>query len=140
MNQEYERIQVSIPHRAEYISLVRLAVSSVANRMGFDVESIEDIKVAVSEACANAILHDGCPAGENFVLTCQLRERNLDIFVSDYGRGYEISKIRDPEPDHLNEGGLGIFIIKSLMDEVKIESGKGQGTSIRMTKNLREDS
>ena len=136
----HEMIEVSIPHRAEYVSLIRLTVASIANRMGFDVEAIEDIKVALSEACSNAIMHGGCDTSDNFLIQFLLDNARLTISVSDFGKGYDAKAIPLPDIEKLNEGGLGIFIIRSLMDDVHIDTGNGQGTSIKMIKNLREDS
>ncbi len=50
-------ISLTLPTKSEYVSVARLTASVVANNMGFDIESIEDIKVAVGEACNNAVLH-----------------------------------------------------------------------------------
>jgi serine/threonine-protein kinase RsbW len=134
-----EMIELSIPHRSEYVSMIRLTVTSIASRMGFDIEEIEDMKVALSEACSNAILHGGCGAEENFLVQFIREPKRLVISVSDFGKGYCVQSLQEPSAEELNEGGLGIFIIKSLMDDVKIKSGSSQGTSITMIKKLRED-
>ena len=134
-----EMIELSIPHRSEYVSMIRLTVTSIASRMGFDIEEIEDMKVALSEACSNAILHGGCGEQENFLVQFIREQKRLVISVSDFGKGYSVQSLQEPNAEELNEGGLGIFIIKSLMDDVKIKSGSSQGTSITMIKNLRED-
>lgn len=134
-----ELIELSIPHRSEYVSMIRLTVTSIASCMGFDIEDIEDLKVALSEACSNAIMHGGCGEEENFLVQF-IREKNrLVISVSDFGKGYSVNTLQTPNTQQLNEGGLGIFIIRSLMDDVKIKSGNSQGTSITMIKNLKEE-
>lgn len=134
-----EMIELSIPHRSEYVSMIRLTVTVIASSMGFDIEEIEDIKVALSEACSNAIRHGGCSAEENFIVQFIREQGSLTISVSDFGKGYSVQTLQDPKLEELNEGGLGIFIIKSLMDDVKIKTGSSQGTSITMIKNLREE-
>lgn len=134
-----EMIELSIPHRAEYVSMIRLTAAAIASAMGFDIEAIEDIKVALSEACSNAIMHGGCAEEDNFIVQFIRETTRLEISVSDFGKGYQVQSLQAPKTEELNEGGLGIFIIKSLMDDVKIKSGNSQGTSITMTKNLRED-
>ncbi|SMP58291.1 ATP-binding protein [Anoxynatronum buryatiense] len=141
MNHEINRemIELSIPHRSEYVSMIRLTVTAIASSMGFDIEDIEDIKVALSEACSNAIMHGGCSAEENFVVQFIREQKRLTISVSDFGKGYSVQTLQDPKLEELNEGGLGIFIIRSLMDDVKIKTGSSQGTSITMIKNLREE-
>lgn len=134
-----ELIELSIPHRSEYVSMIRLTVASLASRMGFDIDDIEDMKVAISEACSNAIMHGGCGEEENFLVQFIREESRLVISVSDFGKGYSVNNLKTPNTEDLNEGGLGIFIIKSLMDDVKIKTGNSHGTSITMIKNLREE-
>ncbi len=134
-----DEIRLSIPNKPEYVGVARLTVAAIASRIGFDIEKIEDMKIAVSEACNNAIIHGCkyCDEGEyniNFTLT----EKKLTISVYDKGEGckHELEDIRKPNYNNLKEGGLGIFIIKSLMDDVEIESEKGKGMMIRMIKYL----
>lgn len=132
-----DEIRLSIPNKPEYVSVVRLTVAAIASRIGFDIEKIEDIKVAVAEACTNAITH-GCERsgkGEydiSFVLTGE----KITISVHDKGEGCQLESIEEPDLNKLNEGGLGIFIIKSLMDDVEIISEKGKGMMIKMIKYL----
>lgn len=127
-----ESINISLPSKPEYVSIARLTASFVANQMGFDIESIEDIKLAVGEACNNAILHSGTDKTYNLEFVKELD--NLIIEVVDFGNGFDIEKYRKPDAEELQENGLGLFIIKSLMDEVEIETNEGTGTKIKMSK------
>lgn len=129
-------LKFSIPGKPEYVGVVRLAVSSVANRAGFDIEAIEDIKVAVAEACNNAILHGIHENCCNYEVACSLDEKKLTIVIDDKGEGYNPIDYRAPDLNKPKEGGLGIFIIKTLMDEVEIMSDTGSGTTIKMTKYI----
>ncbi len=129
-------LKFSIPGKPDYVGVVRLAVSSVANRAGFDIEAIEDIKVAVSEACNNAILHGIHENCCNYEVACFLDEKKLTIVIDDQGEGYNTIDYLEPDLKHPKEGGLGIFIIKTLMDEVEIMSDKIKGTTIKMTKYI----
>ncbi len=135
-----DEIRLSIPNKPEYVRVARLTVAAVASRIGFDIEKIEDMKIAISEACNNAIAHGCKHKGEgeydiNFVLTGE----KITISVYDKGMGCKLEKIKKPDFSELNEGGLGIFIIKSLMDDVEIKSEKGKGTMIKMIKYLGDD-
>lgn len=129
-------LKFSIPGKPEYVGVVRLAVSSVANRAGFDIEAIEDLKVAVAEACTNAILHGVTENCCNYDVELLVEENKLTIEIKDNGAGYNIEGYREPDISNPKEGGLGIFIIKSLMDEVDILSSTGKGTIIKMTKYI----
>ncbi len=133
-----DEIKLSIPNKPEYVSVARLTVSAIANRMGFDIEEIEDIKVALAEACTNAITH-GINDYDNFQVSFMIDEDKLTVSVCDSGRGCAVKEIKNPDFNHLNnekEGGLGIFIIRSLMDNVEITSDLGSGTTITMTKYM----
>ena len=138
MSKKCDKINLSIPNKPEYVSVIRLTVTAIANRMGFDIEKIEDIKVAVAEACTNAITH-GKNDVDNFSVEFALEEEKLIITVCDNGIGCATNCIKSPDLTLLNEGGLGVFIIKSLMDDVSINSDLGKGTTITMTKFLGDD-
>lgn len=127
-----ESINMSLPSKPEYVSVARLTASFVANQMGFDIETIEDIKLAVGEACNNAILHSG--SDETYKLEFIKHSDNLTIEIVDHGKGFSIEKYKKPDAEELQENGLGLFIIKSLMDTVQIETSEGQGTKIIMSK------
>lgn len=130
-----ENISMSLPTKPEYVSVARLTASVIANKMGFNIEDIEDIKVAVGEACNNAIIH-GNSITHKFDINFFVEADNLTIEINDRGKGFEVEKCKKPDLCNPKENGLGIFIIKSLMDEVKLESSLGKGTIIKMTKQL----
>jgi serine/threonine-protein kinase RsbW len=127
---------MEISTNPDYVGIIRLATSGVANKVGFSVDEIEDIKVAVSEACTNAIRHSEV---NNFLIDFKLLQNGLCIEIKDQGKGYDIDSIEAVDLSNPKEGGLGIYIIKTLMDEVEIESGDGKGTIIKMTKYLGVD-
>lgn len=129
-----ESVNLSLPCRPEYVSVARLTASFVANQMGFDIEAIEDIKLAVGEACNNAVLHSG--NSPTYQLELKNMENSLIIEVKDSGRGFDKEAYKAPELDELQENGLGLFIIKSLMDDVQIQTFEGNGTKIIMSKDI----
>lgn len=126
-------LKFSIPGKPEYVSMVRMAVSSLASGVGFDVEAIDDIKVAVSEACTNVVRH-GCPGVQCYEVTCEVCKERMIICIIDHAGGYDVTKYKEPNPEEPRERGLGIFIIRALMDEVDIFSEIGEGTKIKMVK------
>lgn len=141
-------ISLTLPNRVEYLGVARLLVSGVANRMGFSYEEIEDIKLAVGEACTNAVEHayESEDGTYSLHLVCHVHEDRLWIEVSDQGKGFSIEDAQQQrttplmevmEEDELEEGGLGLFLIQALMDEVVFHTGAG--VSVSMTKYLRRD-
>jgi serine/threonine-protein kinase RsbW len=132
-------LKMSVPGKPEYVGTVRMTAASIASHAGFDIEAIEDIKVAVSEACNNTVVH-ACKAHvAEFEVEFASSEEALVITVSDAGLGYDTATYEEPVPGELQEGGLGIFIIRALMDEVNITSERGTGTSICMKKYIARD-
>ncbi|MPM07157.1 Serine-protein kinase RsbW [bioreactor metagenome] len=131
-----ETIKMEITSNPEYVGIIRLTTSGIANKIGFSMDDIEDIKVAVSEACTNAIKHSN---DDIFYITYTMLENGLTIEISDKGEGYNIENIPQPDLENPKENGLGLFIIQTLMDDVSIESIENQGTTIKMTKYLGVD-
>lgn len=128
-------IRMELPANPEYVSVARMTVFAISNMIGFNIEEIEDIKVALSEACTNAIKHS---QKDIFQLNFEIGKDRLDIEVTDEGVGYVIKDLSEPDPENPKENGLGLFIIKAFMDDVEIESNVGKGTRICMTKILEE--
>jgi serine/threonine-protein kinase RsbW len=133
-------VQLTIPADARWLTVVRLAVSGVASRLGASYEDVDDIKVAVSEACTNAIDHafEDRACGEGTIcIRCQPGEGELRIDVQDQGRGFDLSKaevVDDADPG--KRGGLGLFLIQRLMDEAEVVSRPGGGTRVTMVKRF----
>lgn len=131
-------VELEIPPRAEYVGLVRLVVSSVAaHHRLLDDDRLADLKLAVSEACTNAIeAHGGGPVDERVVVRCHEDQERFEVRVSDRGRGFDPTALpRHPpvtDPARLEyERGLGIPLIRALVDEVHFESSP-MGTSVRL--------
>ena len=131
-------VALTLPNAPEFVSVARLALSGVASRMGFNVDDIDDLKVAVSEACTNALKHGCVNKDGNYFVYYTIDGKKLIIEVCDSGKGIEVEKIKTPDFDHPKESGLGLYIIKTLMDEVEITNKENNGASIRMTKKVRE--
>lgn len=129
--------------RSENESFARGVISCFALQLNPSLSQIADIKTAVSEAVTNAIVH-GYPEGEGeIVLEAEINDNIIHINVFDDGVGIEnLEEALEPfyttMPDE-ERSGMGFTIMKSFMDEVKVESKKGEGTKVYMLKNLRTD-
>ncbi len=133
-----EVIELEIPARAEFVALARLVVSALASAdSNLAEERIDDLKLAVSEACTNAIeAHDAAGTLERVLVRCKAGDDALEVCVEDRGHGFDPSGLPDhppvTDPDRLKfERGLGIPLIKALVDEVEF-SPTGHGTSVRL--------
>lgn len=143
--EKFDFIEMTIPAKADYIGVIRLTISGIANRMSFPYEDIEDLKVAVSEAITNAVTHayNDEETGE-VRLGFGVYEDRLEIMVADSGVSFNMKEVRKEigphnksEPvENLREGGFGLFLINALMDEVEIHDN--HGVIIVMTKFISE--
>lgn len=130
-------IKMTLPTEPKLISVIRMTASSIANHIGFNIEEIEDVKIAVSEACSNVIKYSNV---ETFDLYFSSGEDFIEVQVEDKGTGCNSEEIKDPIFDENRScGGLGIYIIKTLMDDVKVISQKENGTVIYMKKTIGRD-
>lgn len=130
-----ENITLSLPSKAEYVSVARLTASVIANNMGFNIEDVEDIKVAVGEACNNAVLHGKCDQ-DRFHIDFEVYEEEFTVIVKDTGNGFDFIEYKEPDLNNPRENGLGLFIMKSLMDDVEVTSSIEDGTCIKMVKKI----
>ena len=129
-------VRLTIPAKAEYITLVRLALSGISQSRELSDDALGDLKLAVTEACSNSIRHAYTDGREGSVdVVYELHPDRLIVEVCDDGPGFSV-----PEPavigeDGLNEGGLGIAIIRELADELELGPGDGgQGSRLRFVK------
>lgn len=145
-------MEIRIPAKAEWVRVVRLAVAGVAGRMGFSFDEVEDIKLAVAEACNNAILHAGSVSDSLSEESCATRvqvevtplHNRLDIRITDEGStdsvefpdAQEVPDYSADEYEDLPESGMGLLLIRSLMDDVEQFSGSQMQTTLRMVKYL----
>jgi serine/threonine-protein kinase RsbW len=133
-----EIIELKLPAKSKYVSIARMTVSGIATKMGFKSEAIEDIKVAISEACNNAVQYAYTDKKNNFFNISFLIELTaLTITVSDTGIGFNPdSPPQRAITDNDIHLGMGLKFIQQLMDKVKITSLPGQGTIVQMRKKL----
>ncbi|HEY2474241.1 MAG TPA: ATP-binding protein [Candidatus Cybelea sp.] len=130
-----ELVELRIPSRPEWVALARLAAATVANRLRFSIEEIEDVKLAVAEACTAVIQNEG--HGEFIDLTCEALSGSLRIRVRDSGRhGVHLTEAPSINFDEARIAGLGIFLIRTLMDEVSYDVSGQMGTDLLMVKRL----
>ncbi|WP_168119684.1 anti-sigma B factor RsbW [Paenibacillus sp. HB172176] len=134
-------IQLQIPAEAENIDLVRICLYGVANKLGFSYEDIEDMKVAVSEACSNAVIHGSSDRGADGIwVRFQTDESTFAISIINKGGVFPYEEVRSQaspiqasETSELKVGGLGIYLMEALMDEVAVNTTE-QGTEVVLTK------
>ncbi len=122
-------------------SFLRSTVGAYCSRKNPSLETIADVKTAISEAVTNAIVH-GYDGNSNGIIeiSAKIEDNTLSVTVCDYGKG--IPSVADALKDFFTtkadeeRSGLGFTIMKSFMDSLDVTSVLGEGTSVKMTKKL----
>jgi serine/threonine-protein kinase RsbW len=134
-------VRLTFPAKADYLLLARLALSGVVRHLRLEEEQLADLKLAVTEACGNAVRHayegEAGPVGLAFVVA----DDRLTMIVEDQGEGMDAAAVAaaddPPAAAAPLESGMGMAIIRTIVDELDIEPGAdGRGTVVRMTKYL----
>lgn len=137
----FDYVELRVPAKPQYVSVIRLAVSGLAARMGFSYDEIEDLKIATGEAVTNVVHHAYKDSdGGEIVIGCALFGNKIEIMVADYGSSFNFEEVKlkvGPYQENenvalLREGGLGLYLMESLMDEVKLNNEGG--VTVFMTK------
>ena len=130
---ENPTVRLTIPAKAEYITLVRLALSGISRLRPLSEEVLGDLKLAVTEACTNSVVH-GYENGEGTVeILYELQPDRFVVEVSDDGPGFDPESLPDPtDPANLDRvSGRGLLLMKTFMDDVTYNA---TGNEVTMTK------
>lgn len=135
-----QKVRLTIPAKAEYITLVRLALSGLSGLRPLTDEVLGDLKLAVTEACSNSVRHayrDGRAGVVQVVY--ELHADRFVVEVCDEGEGFTVHDRRLAADGSLHEGGLGIAIIRELADELELGPGSGgKGSRLRFVKFIQD--
>jgi serine/threonine-protein kinase RsbW len=137
-------IHLTIPAKSDYVSIARLVISGIANRMGFSYDEIEDLKLAVAEACINSFNHESIKNDGEIEVNCHIFANRLEIEVGNRRNSYDINGIEaahslysKPTLSTLCERKLGLYLMKTLVDDIDIRGD--QRVMVTMTKYIRKD-
>lgn len=136
----FDYVEIRVPAKPQYVSVIRLTISGLAARVGFTYDDIEDLKIATGEAVTNVVHHAYEEHEGEVVLGCALYDDKIEIMISDYGSSFNFDEIRskigpykeDENVELLREGGLGLYLMDTLMDEVRLNNEGG--VTVFMTK------
>ncbi|MGH2567530.1 MAG: ATP-binding protein [Bacteroidota bacterium] len=131
----------TIKSQTEHLLEVRDFVSTVARDFGFSDEESSKIVLAVDEACTNIIKHAyQFDPNKEISVSIRLNKGALEILIEDEGKSFNPLAIKPPNlKQHLQQyrrGGLGVYLIKTLMDEVEYNLTPGKKNIVRLTKYL----
>ncbi len=134
--------QLRIPSETDNLELIREFVSKVASKVGFDEDDVGKIELACDEACTNVIKHayDQTKSQQSLDVLIKIEFDRFTLVVTDHGKGFDPEHIKMPNMKkylaELKVGGLGIYLMKTLMDEVDYEIKPGIKNQVKMVKYL----
>jgi len=131
--------KLRIPSQTDNLELIREFVSKVASKVGFGGDDVSKIELAVDEACSNVIKHAyQKDPSKPIDIAMKIDLNKFTIVITDRGRGFDPAKLKMPDmKEYLAElrvGGLGIYLMRSLMDEVDYEIKPGVRNKVTMVK------
>jgi len=137
-----EELHVTLLSRNELIREIREKLKEFAGKKGFDDDEIFDMQLAVNEALANIIEHAyaGYDRGKIEIKINSDEKGGVVISIRDYGNKCDPEVLKPRDLDVLEEGGLGIFLINNLMDEVEYDHSPEDGTILKLKKYKKSSS
>lgn len=130
-------VRLSIPAKPDYLLLARLALSGLDRELHVGDELLADLKLAVTEACGNAVRHAYPDGGGEVSISFVIADDILEMIVEDQGTGLDRESLEREPRARAMEGGMGMAIIRTIVDELDVRVGAdGRGTVVRMTKRL----
>lgn len=132
-----DEVDLTIPMIPDIEVAAIKTAKAIAEYMKFDTDKIDELNQAIIEACINSFEH-GKSEENKLYIKFVMNDNQLTVIIKDKGKGFNIDEV-DPNPNIKNKiksdykRGWGLMLIKSLMDEVEIESTP-EGTTLTMTK------
>jgi stage II sporulation protein AB (anti-sigma F factor) len=132
------QVKISLQSLSENIGIARLVAATFSAQAEFTLNEVEEIKVAISEAVSNAVIHAYEKSDEIVELIFNLYIDKVEYIIIDHGKGIaDIVEARKPsyssDPERM---GLGFAFMESFMDELEISSELGKGTTVRLVKKI----
>lgn len=138
METSKKMVRMTLPADSQMVDIVRYALQGISHSLGFSSDEIDDIKLAAGEACNNAVVH--AYPGDSGLLEVSfvILENGLEIRIKDEGESFSAeqvieraSSLHEKSFDELKAGGLGLFLMEQLMDQVTIDSANGTEVILR---------
>jgi serine/threonine-protein kinase RsbW len=134
-------VTLEFPAKPEYVVLGRLALSGMARREQFSDDAIADLKLALTEACSNSIRHGYGGGQGQIALGFRVADGCLVLTIRDEGAGFDDSEeetaaFTPGTEAALPEGGMGVSIIRAVVDEFALDHVAEGGTLLTLTKRF----
>lgn len=133
--------RLTVPGRFEHLAQIAEFVTQAAREAGLTDDDVFHVEMAVDEACSNVIEHAYADRAGEIELTCTIPEYGrLDVTIHDHGDPFDPEMVPEPKVgdgaglEAMQEGGLGLYFMRKLMDEVRFSFSPGDGNTLYMVK------
>jgi len=127
-------VAICLPQETETVALIRRAVTSTLSLFGIEDECLEDIRLALSEACTNVIEH--AHADDEYEVRVEVDDTQCEISVKNHGNGFDFASLDGHMPGSDSARGRGVAIMRAVMDQVRFSSEPRDGTIVHLVKQL----
>ncbi|NUO79526.1 ATP-binding protein [candidate division KSB1 bacterium] len=134
-----KKYHLRIPSQTENLEIIREFVTGIARKVGFPEDDASKIEIAVDEACTNVIEHAYNKDERKLIdIVIQIDPQKFTITITDQGKGFDPDKVKTPDMkkylEEMRVGGLGIFLMQTLMDEIDFDVVGGRKNQVKMVK------
>ena len=129
---------VKIPSHPKYLSVIRCVTARMCDLQGLDALEVENVKLAVDEACSNVIKHayEG-DTEQSIVVKLKVTKSRLEVIIEDNGKKHP-PIIEGRDLNDIRPGGLGMHLIKRAFDTLKFDDSKKKGNRIKLIKKIKK--
>jgi len=127
-------VRLDLPREAGSVPAVRRLLRSALAVLHVDHQTGDDLEIAISEACSNVIHHAG--GTKSFEVHLEVADHHCAIDVRDEGSGFDPVEAGSESPGASSERGRGLFLIKALTENVRLQSSPRRGSLIHFEKSF----
>jgi len=132
-----DSLKISFSSHPKYLSVVRMVTAKIAEQCGFEKKIVEEIRLAVDEACANVIKHAyKGDTSKEIVLEYTNTEKEFTVILEDKGTKADIRSIKGRDLEKVRPGGLGVHFIRRVFDVFEYDEKRTEGNRLVLRKYL----
>ena len=123
---------LTLPRDSRFLGPLRTSLGALLKPLAVPDGAVEDLQLALTEACANAIVH--AEGTRHCRVSVLVDAGRCTVRVADHGPGFSLSAVQADEPEPLSESGRGLHVVEAVADELSVESGE-DGVVVRFVKS-----
>jgi len=127
---------IKVQSDPKYLSVIRIVTAKMAELYGLPESAIEDIKLAIDEACSNVIKHAyGGDTHQSILVRYKMTRKGFEVLIEDNGAKVQPESVEGRNLDDIRPGGLGVHFIKRAFDIFQFDRKKKKGNRLRLVRS-----